>query len=247
MRLESVTIDARDPAVVAEFWTKALGWDADVIDDDEIELIGPGKSAAARYPTIEVIRVDDPDAGRDRVHLDLASASVGEQEAWVKRLLWLGATHADVGQDPNSLFTVLADPEGNAFCVLDPRREYGEPGSIASIVLAAHEASALRDVWVAATGWDLIRDEPDFVSLQRPDGAGPLFEIITRPTLEPRTAKNRIHIDVAPGADEDQGEVVARLEALGARRVDIGQAEGCSWVVMADPEDNELCVLSPRD
>jgi hypothetical protein len=61
-------------------------------------------------------------------------------------------------------------------------------------------------------------------------------------------AKNRIHIDVAPGPDEDQAEVVAQLEALGARRVDVGQVGDpkVTWVVLADAEGNELCVLSPR-
>jgi hypothetical protein len=62
-----------------------------------------------------------------------------------------------------------------------------------------------------------------------------------------KSAKNRLHIDLAPPADQDQDAEVRRLEAIGARRVDIGQdRDKVSWVVMADPEDNEFCVLSPR-
>ena len=62
-----------------------------------------------------------------------------------------------------------------------------------------------------------------------------------------KSAKNRLHIDLAPPQDHDQDAEVRRLEALGARRVDIGQdRDKVSWVVMADPEGNEFCVLSPR-
>jgi hypothetical protein len=60
---------------------------------------------------------------------------------------------------------------------------------------------------------------------------------------EPKTVKNRLHLDLR--ADDQEAEV-RRLEALGARRIDIGQGD-VTWVVMADPEDNEFCVLCPRN
>ena len=60
------------------------------------------------------------------------------------------------------------------------------------------------------------------------------------------TSKNRAHLDVASTADEHKVTLVARLEGLDARRIDIGQPEEVSWVVMADPEGNEFCVLTPR-
>lgn len=59
--------------------------------------------------------------------------------------------------------------------------------------------------------------------------------------------KNRLHIDLAPEAEDDQDAEVQRLLDLGARRVDVGQGPEVSWVVLADPEGNEFCVLSPRD
>jgi predicted enzyme related to lactoylglutathione lyase len=68
------------------------------------------------------------------------------------------------------------------------------------------------------------------------------------PVPEGKTVKNRLHIDLAPLAGDDQDAEVRRLEALGATRVDVGQDnEKVRWVVMADPEGNEFCVLSPRD
>jgi hypothetical protein len=73
----------------------------------------------------------------------------------------------------------------------------------------------------------------------------------TAPTIvfvqvpESKTIKNRLHIDVNP-TDRDQDEEVARLETLGARRVDVGQGSDVSWVVLADVEGNEFCVLRRR-
>jgi len=63
---------------------------------------------------------------------------------------------------------------------------------------------------------------------------------------ESKTLKNRLHLDLAPGPDDDQEAEVRRLEALGAVRVNDGQGD-VTWVVLADPEGNEFCVLSPRD
>lgn len=252
MRLESVTIDALDPPALARFWSEALGGWAITEEDggDEVNVAPPwsdGDDPLARYPELCIVRDPDPSAGRTRIHLDLATSSVEHQREWVDRLRGLGATWADVGQPEDAAFTVLADPEGNPFCVLDPRPEYGEPGSIASIVLAAHDAHALRDVYRVATGWDVVRDDADWITLQRPDGHGPLLEILTRPTMPAETAKNRIHLDMAPGPHDDQAEVVGRALEAGARAAQVGQSGDESWVVLADPEDNELCILRPRE
>jgi Glyoxalase-like domain len=68
------------------------------------------------------------------------------------------------------------------------------------------------------------------------------------PVPEGKNVKNRLHIDLAPPEGEDQAAEVRRLEALGASRVDVGQDPGqVTWVVLADPEGNEFCVLSARD
>jgi hypothetical protein len=75
---------------------------------------------------------------------------------------------------------------------------------------------------------------------------GPGLVFISVP--EDKTVKNRLHLDISPPPDGDQWAEVRRLEAMGARRVGIGQdPDAVSWVVMADPEGNEFCVLTPRD
>jgi hypothetical protein len=67
------------------------------------------------------------------------------------------------------------------------------------------------------------------------------------PVPEGKTVKNRLHLDFAPHTSQDRDAEIARLEALGARRVNVGQPEGPGWTVLADPEGNEFCVLSSRD
>ena len=251
LRFENVIIDARDMRALADFWRQALGWVVTFDDGEEI-CINPGGGsvddpATWPFPDIAFEPVDDPDDHRQRVHLDLASASAEDQQATVARLLALGATPADVGQPADAPFTVLADPEGNAFCVLDPREEYADSGSLAAVVVAAEDVGALRDFYVLATGWDLVRDEPGYLAFRRPDGGGPFLELITREGLDPADdRKNRIHLDFSPREDEDQAAYVDQLLALGARRVDVGQGPEVTWVVLADPEGNEVCVLSPR-
>ena len=85
-----------------------------------------------------------------------------------------------------------------------------------------------------------------------PAGLEPFWAAAGAPDLElvpvpdPKLAKNRVHLDVAPFAGDDQQAEVDRLVALGARPADVGQGPDVTWVVLADPEGNEFCVLSPR-
>jgi hypothetical protein len=64
---------------------------------------------------------------------------------------------------------------------------------------------------------------------------------------EGKSVKNRLHIDLAPHTSQDRDAEIARLERLGAKRVDVGQSADVSWTVLSDPEGNEFCVLSSRD
>ena len=97
--------------------------------------------------------------------------------------------------------------------------------------------------WEQALGWRRTYDSPDEVVLEPPagspeDGVSP--DILFLRVPEEKSVKNRLHLDLRP---DDQGAEVARLEALGARRVDVGQGLDVTWVVLADPDGNEFCVL----
>jgi hypothetical protein len=100
----------------------------------------------------------------------------------------------------------------------------------------------LAQFWCAVLGWQRRDGEGDEIEISGPEGSGPTLLFIRVP--EPKTVKNRLHIDVNPVGCE-QAEEVERILALGARHVDIGQGEQ-TWVVLADPEGNEFCVLRSR-
>ena len=102
----------------------------------------------------------------------------------------------------------------------------------------AHDPVALGRWWAHALGWVVVNDDPDeFEIRSTPDR---LPGLLFQQGAEPKVVKNRLHLDFRP---DDRDAEVARLLALGATHVDIGQGEP-SWVVLADPEGNEFCVLS---
>ena len=111
------------------------------------------------------------------------------------------------------------------------------------ICIDCEDTRALAAFWVAVLQWRQTYESDDEVVLEPPvgspeDGVSPALLFLRVP--ESKATKNRLHIDLRP---DDQAAEVARIEALGARRVDIGQVGDESWVVLADPEGNEFCVL----
>jgi hypothetical protein len=163
----------------------------------------------------------------------------------VDRLLAAGASRVDVGQ-ADVPWVVLADPEGNELCVLEPREEHAGSGPLAAVVVDAADPAGLAPFWAAASGWPQDDRDDGVVSFRPPGAAGPALELVLVPVTDRKVAKNRVHVDVAPFAGDDHAAEVARLVALGAHPVDVGQGPDVTWEVLADPEGNELCVLSPR-
>jgi catechol 2,3-dioxygenase-like lactoylglutathione lyase family enzyme len=103
----------------------------------------------------------------------------------------------------------------------------------------------IASFWEEALGWRRTFDEEDQVGLEPPEGSpedGLVPDLLFLRVPETKAVKNRLHLDLRP---KDQAAEVARLGALGARRVDIGQGAELSWVVLADPDGNEFCVLRP--
>lgn len=99
--------------------------------------------------------------------------------------------------------------------------------------------------WAEAMGWRRTHDGPDEVVLEPPEGSaedGVAADLLFLRVPEGKSVKNRLHLDLRP---DDQAAEVARLEALGATRAAVGQGGEVSWVVLADPDGNEFCVLRP--
>ncbi|HEY3879895.1 MAG TPA: VOC family protein [Trebonia sp.] len=124
-----------------------------------------------------------------------------------------------------------------------------------TVVVDCHDVRAQAYWWANVLGFNIAYEADDEVVAAPPhlmDESRPVPRgergpgLVFVPVPEAKELKNRLHIDLAPGPDDDQEAEIRRLQSLGARRVDVGQA-GASWVVLADPEGNEFCVLTPRD
>ncbi|MFW5418264.1 VOC family protein [Nocardiopsis sp. CNT-189] len=240
LRLVQVNFKARDHEALGRFWGDALGW--------ELSSEGPGvtnvEPPGFAWPDpaavcVDVVGVPDPETVRYGVHLDLATASEAHRAELVARLEELGATPADVGQG-DVPWTVLADPEGNVFCVLEPREAYRDTGPIAAVVVDCADPRAMARFWGGAIDWTLHEVTDDRAVLRSAEGVGPYLEFLR--TAGEKSVWNRIHLDVMPYAGDDQAAEVARLEALGATGIDIGQGD-VPWRCLSDPEGNEFCVL----
>jgi predicted enzyme related to lactoylglutathione lyase len=118
LRIQCLCVDTADPARLATFWQSALGWRRTFEQDDEVVLEPPeGSAEDGVAPDLLFLRVPEGKAGKNRLHLDLRPQ---DQAAEVTRLEGLGASQADVGQGADVSWVVMADPDGNEFCVLKP-------------------------------------------------------------------------------------------------------------------------------
>ena len=237
-RLATLCIDANDPERLARFWAGVLGWEmADGPQDGVALLPGDGTGFRLRF-----LPTQEQKTGQNQMHFHLTSTSLEDQQQTVARSLGLGARHIDIGQRPEEGHVVLADPEGNEFCVIEPGNSFlAECGFVGA--LACGGSQEVGYFWSEALGWPLVWDHDQETAIRSPDG-GPKISW-GGPPLTPKTGKNRLHFDLAPPVGGDQRAEVDRLISLGAKRIDIGQGD-VSWVVMADPDGNEFCVLTPR-
>jgi len=241
-----MVIDANDPRKLARFWAGALDWaveDEEGADEVDVWPAGYVYPDPVALPIV-FVPVSEPKAAKNRVHIDLASQSAEHQASVVGRLRDLGARPIDIGQG-DVPWVVLADPEGNELCVLEPRDAYLDTGPVAAVVMDTTDPLAVAGFWELASGWVRTRSEDDnLVGFRSPQGVGPYFELLRVP--EAKTVKNRVHLDVASHKGEDQAAGVRQLQEAGATPADIGQGDDVSWVVLADPDSSEFCVLSPR-
>lgn len=110
LTVQCITLDAADPLRLAQFWAELLGWSIHTEDEGEVWIEPPGGGADILF-----LPSTDERRGKNRLHLDLRP---DDRDAQVDRALALGATHVDIGQDGTETWVVLADPEGNEFCIL---------------------------------------------------------------------------------------------------------------------------------
>jgi predicted enzyme related to lactoylglutathione lyase len=236
--LLALCFDANDSRKLAHFWAGVLGW----------AMTGEGQAGITLLPNddtgfqIRFLPAREPKVGPNQMHFDLTSTSLENQQETVARSLHLGARHIDIGQRPEEGHVVLADPEGNEFCVIEPGNNFlADCGFIGAV--SSNGSQEVGYFWSKALGWPLVWDQDQETAIRSPRG-GPKITW-GGPPLMAKLGKNRLHFDLASAVHGDQQVEVDRLLSLRATRTDIGQNEA-DWVVMADPDGNEFCVLPPQ-
>ena len=236
VQLVALSIDALAPRELARFWARALRWN--VMDAD-----GGGATLQPNDATgFDVVFRPFATAkvGQNRIHFDLTTTSIDDQHDTVAELLAMGGSHIDIGQDPNDTHVVLADPEGNEFCIIEPHNDF----LLSCPRLGAVNCDGTRALgyfFSDSLGWPLVWDQHEETAIQAPDGTGPKITW-SGPPLMPRPSKERFHFHVAPESGTSVEAALDHLLALGATRLEAGDA--CPGAIMlADVDGNEFCLV----
>jgi len=233
VQIYALSFDAKDPAGLARFWAGVLGRDlgadgTSVLPDNDLGFI------------LRFLPSDVEKHWRNQIHFDLPSQTLEAQQAMVDRALELGAQHLDVGQTPEDEHVVLADPEGNEFCVIEPDNNFlAGTGVIGA--LSSDGSQAVGYFWSKALEWPLVWDQDEETAIQSPRGGTKISW--GGPPYNERAPKNRLHLDLVPSGDAEAE--VERLIGLGAKRHASGQAHS-DGIELADPDGNEFCILTAR-
>lgn len=238
MFLENLVFDAVDPARLGRFWEAVVGGERLTDEPGIFET----RLAVEGGPVLDlcVQRVGEPPSEPLRLHPDLLGGT--HRDEVVDRLLGLGARPLDIGQQ-DVPWVVLADPEGNPFCVTEERAAYVDTGPIAALPLDSADPDRDAEFWSWLTGWT---DAPGIGprTLRHPSRRGPLLELCPEPAVT-SGGKNRMHLDVRLEAGDDADRVAAGIAERGGRELHPGRST-LPWRVYSDPSGNELCVLPAR-
>ena len=164
-QLFALCFDANDPLRLTRFWAGVLGWEMADDPHDGIGLL-PSDDTGFR---LRFLPANEQKHGQNHMHLDLTSTSLDDQRELVERLIELGGRHIDIGQGPDAEHVVLADPEGNEFCVIEPGNSFlADCGFVGA--LACDGSQEVGYFWSAALGWPLVWDQDQETAIRSPRG-----------------------------------------------------------------------------
>jgi predicted enzyme related to lactoylglutathione lyase len=236
-RFKDLCLDAADPHALAAFWATVQGRELAATDDGGWRVLPPSEDEPALG--IWVDPVPEPRVGKTRVHLDLR-LSAADPAA----VLAAGATVVR-GADDVQHWWVLADPEGNVFCVMPPAPpEWGIPPvetpTAFELVVDSRDPEAQARWWAARLGGE-AKNRAGLTSWWVEGAAGlPWMFWVFNAVPEPKTVKNHLHWDVTLAGDGPQALVDAGATLLRSPDGDV------EWWVLADPEGNEFCAFAPH-
>lgn len=214
---KDLCIDAVDAAAMGRFWAGALQLELQVDDDGDAKLVGP----TPRH-TVWINTVPEPVTVKQRMHLDVRAGSVDD-------LVALGGVVVDAESFP---WTVMKDVEGGELCAFGTRDD--RPAGLMEIVVDTADPARIAGWWAGVLGAE-HQDHEDGYSYIESVPEAPFEYLVFVPVPEPKTVKNRIHIDVTTPD-------VQLLVDAGARLLRAPDEE-ISWSVLADPDGNEFCAF----
>jgi predicted enzyme related to lactoylglutathione lyase len=235
VQLVALTFNATAPDELARFWAQALRWSIREVGGGGVELVPTDSTSFG----VLFRQVPGDKDGQNRIHFDLTTTSLDDQHDTVAELVAIGGRHTDIG-GPNDPHVVLADPEGNEFCVIEPDNRF-----LASCprlgAVNCDGTRALGYFFSEALGWPMVWDQDEETAIQAPGGTGPKITW-SGPPLMPRSGQERLHLHLAPASGSNVRAALDHLLALGATRLAIGQ--GCPGAIpLADVDGNELCLV----
>lgn len=220
--LRGVSIDAANVAAEARFWSELLGWSAQPVPDRSVTLVPSDGSAYV----VMIQPADTAKVGPNKIHFDLTSDSPEAMAASVQRGVAAGGRLIDIGQTAEEGHEVLADPEGNELCIIEPGNRFlAGTGTIGAI--NCDGSQALGYFWSAALGWPLVWDQDQETAIQSPAGGSKMTW--SGPPLMPRYERDRLRLVVGTA---DLARARTALSALGATEIDA--------TTMRDPDGNEF-------
>ncbi|MGW4484631.1 VOC family protein [Amycolatopsis sp. NPDC004368] len=197
--IAGLVVEAARPLDLAGFWAALLGWQQHGpevrppdTDGCEFALAFVPETAAKTH--------------KNKLHLDLASRTLDHQREVVAHALTLGARLLDVGQG-DVPWVVLADPQDNEFCVLEPRPEYADTGALAALVVDSHDPVGLAGFWSALIGWPVTSTLAEITRVRSPSRRGPAIEFLL--SADPVRGRNRLRPALRTSPGDPQGSAEA--------------------------------------
>ena len=236
VQVVALVLESPVPGDLAGFWAHALGWGIRHSDDGAVELV-PTDATSFRIACRPGAHAK---VGQNVIHFDLTTTSLDHQNNTVADLVANGARHINIGQSPDDTHVVLADPDGNEFCVLAPFNNFlaGCPRLGAVNCDGTH---ALGQFFAAALDWPLVWDQDEETAIQSPDATGPKITW-SGPPLMPKSNRERFHFHLSSTPGANPQAALDRLDKLGATPIEnIHHCPGAT--PMADVDGNAFCFV----
>ncbi len=236
LRPVQVNIKALDDSAVGRFWAEALGWGVSS-EGPGMTNVEPGGGFVSPGPRRRLHRRRRPTRNPGQRRRTVCTSISPPLPRPIRRS-WSRASGLSVRRPPTWARATCRRgalrPEGNEFCVLEPREIYRDTRPIAAVVVDCADPRAMARFSVTATDWTLHEVTDDRAVLRSAKGVGPYLEFLRKPGV--KTVPDRVHLDLLPYPGDDKAAEVARLRGLGATDLDLGQGDvrGRAWPTRRD-------------